>query len=425
MSNYYFIKSKLAGNVIDIQKASTASGALLDAYPQKTSGTDNQLWEFVADPAGSGYYFIKSKLDGNVIDIQKASTAAGALLDAYPQKTSGTDNQLWRFLEDPAGSGYCFISSKLDGSVIDIQGASTSAGAGLDAYPQKFSGTDNQLWEVVGGSFPSPVAAVAAPGSGLTGSSNYYLYGGLTSKGGQIPLMGLVVTIDIIEDLVGSPPFSFQFNAWSPKGDLDAWQQYGVSMIPGSSQWDSFAENWPTGGNNLFNLEEPGFVTMANGTTLPKGTKIVIELLYSGSNVSGSICTFYNGAGSKLGSQQINIIGQPLAAGGTIAESDLAPIIALQLNLVGWGNYANTVFSGGAGTITYSSTTPMTALPGPPSDAEATNIITGEQANSGYGSLPSGASKTFYQAFGVTSAHAPTTLPGSQLHKRTSPRLVD
>ena len=42
----------------------------------------------------STYYSIKSKLDGNVIDIQGAATKAGAGLDAYPQKTSGSDNQL-------------------------------------------------------------------------------------------------------------------------------------------------------------------------------------------------------------------------------------------------------------------------------------------------------------------------------------------
>jgi Ricin-type beta-trefoil lectin domain-like len=418
--SYFFIKSKLDGNVIDIQRASTKGGALLDSFPQKTTGTDNQLWEFVPDPAGSGYCFIKSKLDGNVIDIQRASTSVGAGLDAFPQKTSGTDNQLWQFLEDPAGSGYCFIKSKLDGNVIDIHRASTSSGAGLDAFQQKISGTDNQLWAVVGGSFPLTVLAVPAPTSGLLGNSNYYLYGGVKSGRKFIPLMGLVVTIEITDDLVGTPPFSFQLNAWSPKAEFDAWQQYGVSMIPNTSQWDSFAENWPTGGANLFNLEEPGFVTMANGTTLPKGTKIVIELLYSGSNISGSICTFHNAAGANLGSQRINIIGQPLAAGGTIAESDLAPIVALQLNLVGWGNYANTVFSSGAGTITYSSTTPMTALSGPPPDAEATNIITGEQANSGYSVLQSGSSRSFHQSFGVSSAHAPTTEPDSRLHRRTS-----
>jgi Ricin-type beta-trefoil lectin domain-like len=76
---------------------------------------------------------------------------------SFPQKTTGTDNQLWEFVADPAGSGYYYIKSKLDGNVIDIQRASTSVGAGLDAFPQKISGTDNQLWAVVGGSFPSTV----------------------------------------------------------------------------------------------------------------------------------------------------------------------------------------------------------------------------------------------------------------------------
>jgi hypothetical protein len=99
------------------------------------------------------FCFVKSKLNGNVIDIRGGSTGAGALLDAYPQKPS-TNNQLWQFVPDPAGSGYYFIQSQLDGNVIDIQGASTTAGALLDAYPQKTTGTDNQLWEAVGGMFP-------------------------------------------------------------------------------------------------------------------------------------------------------------------------------------------------------------------------------------------------------------------------------
>ena len=163
MSTYCTIQGKLSGNVIDIQGASKESGALLDAFPDKKA--DNQLWEFVPDPAGSGYFFIKSKLSGNVIDIQGASTKSGALLDAFPQKT-GVDpfnpetwpnNQLWAFNPDPAGSGYYFIRNKLSGNVIDIQGASKDSGARLDAYPQKATDNDNQLWKAVGGAFPGPV----------------------------------------------------------------------------------------------------------------------------------------------------------------------------------------------------------------------------------------------------------------------------
>jgi hypothetical protein len=156
-----FIKSKLSGNVIDIVGASTQAGAPLNAWPQKQTGTDNQIWELVPDPAGSGYYFIKSKLNGNVIDIVGASTQAGAQLDAWPQKSTGTDNQLWELVPDPAGSGYYFIKSKLNGNVIDIVGASAAAGTRLDAWPQKPTGNDNQLWGLV--LAPAQPTAVAAP----------------------------------------------------------------------------------------------------------------------------------------------------------------------------------------------------------------------------------------------------------------------
>jgi hypothetical protein len=156
MSAFVFIKNRLSGNVIDIQDASTKSGALLNAFSQKTSENDNQLWEFVPDAAGSGYYFIKSKLSGNVIDIEGASAKPGTPLDAFLQKATGNDNQLWEFVPDPAGSGYHFIRSKLAGNVIDIEGASAKPGARLDAFPVKTSGNENQLWQAVGGKFPPP-----------------------------------------------------------------------------------------------------------------------------------------------------------------------------------------------------------------------------------------------------------------------------
>ena len=156
MSTYCTIQSKLSGNVIDIQKASKTAGALLDAFPPKSSENDNQLWEFVPDPAKSGYYFIKSKLSGDVIDIQDNPQKTFGLLDAFPQKKSGADNQLWEFIPEQ-GSNYFFIRSKFDGRVIDVGQASKKPGAQLDVFPQKATNADNQLWQAVGGDFPGPV----------------------------------------------------------------------------------------------------------------------------------------------------------------------------------------------------------------------------------------------------------------------------
>jgi hypothetical protein len=89
---YFFIKSKL-GNVIEVASASGKSVPGLNANPQKT-GTDDQLWNFALDPVGSGYYSIVSKVNGNVIEIPGASQTAGALLGVAKQTATDADDQL-------------------------------------------------------------------------------------------------------------------------------------------------------------------------------------------------------------------------------------------------------------------------------------------------------------------------------------------
>lgn len=151
------IMSKL-GNVIDIMEASAGTGARIDTWPRRATRDDNQQWSFDADPAGSGYYFIKSALDGNVIDVARSATGGGAWLDAVPRRSREYTSQLWAFVPDPAGSGYSFIRNALDGSVIDVAGTSMSFGARLDAWPQKTTECDNQLWKPLDGSFPRPAS---------------------------------------------------------------------------------------------------------------------------------------------------------------------------------------------------------------------------------------------------------------------------
>jgi hypothetical protein len=98
---------------------------------------------------------IKNLARGFVVGIR--GTFAGAPLNVGHPLNGGNyhQSQLWQFYQDPAGSGYCFIVSKANGNVIDIERASTKAGAPLCAYPLKPAGYDNQLWRVFNGSFPS------------------------------------------------------------------------------------------------------------------------------------------------------------------------------------------------------------------------------------------------------------------------------
>jgi hypothetical protein len=165
----------------------------------------------------------------------------------------------------------------------------------------------------------------------------------------------------------------------------------------------SFAKGFPPGaGASLFDIEANGFVDLPNQTTIPAGTRIVIKLSYDANgNVDGTVVTVYDGEGAELGSQTISLLGQPLTAGGTITEADLAPIVAIQVDIVGWASAAATAFTSGLGTISYHSSTPMTARYWEPTDAGSTHV-SAETANSTYGLLAPGPSSRLVQTFGIS-----------------------
>jgi Ricin-type beta-trefoil lectin domain-like len=398
---HQFIMSKLIGNMIDIKHASTHSGAHLDAYPQKTTQNDNQLWEFVPDPDGSGYFLIESKLNGNVISIQGGATASlksGTPIVAAPEKKSGVagqrDFQLWQFLEDPAGSGYCFIMSKLDGDVIDIKHSSTEAGAALVSYPMKTSGADNQLWTVVGGPFPKTVSVAAAPSSGLGSHSNYILSADCK------PLINLFVQIDVTEDIVcqsasGSTlGFSFQLNCYSPKKSIVAYQQYVLGLIENNLCYN--VNNWPVGGPALINLGTPTLMSLPTAR-IPAGYQLLIGF---GNDTVGNVTGAFWIVRDNLGNTLANVT-QDLTSFGTDGLEYVAPVVAFELNLVGPYNLEKAVLSSGAGTFLYVVERPkLTALSARPACTES-SAETGETANSRYGALPASPNLVLKQTFNV------------------------
>jgi hypothetical protein len=384
---YYAIKSKLDGTLIDIAGASTKSGTGLDAYPEKLSDNDNQLWNFVPDPDGSGCYYIVSKLNGDVIDIQGASKEAGALLDAYPKKSSA-DNQLWYFVADPEGSGYCFIVSKLNGNVIDIQKSSTISGAALDSYPVKFTNYQNQLWKVVGGSFPSVVQTVRTPpGNLLNGNSNYFL-----DSGGDA-LYGLSVSVKFTSDFVSSANgYSFQLNCYSTEGPTitTEWQQYVIYASPGDTQLYARIDTWADAKltDELNRIDAP----LANlpTPTIPEGYSFNIALTYLGDSaiVTGATYTVTDSSGKSVGSTTITIVGNSLRTTGAPAtEANLAPVAAFQFTIGGDYGSTRATLTGGTGKVTYVSPVGLAAQGSEPSYT-AFGTGTAENANLQFGFLP-------------------------------------
>lgn len=162
MAAYYNIQSYMTdvGGVpllidIGVNEPDGAGGYYL--YTNQPTGSETQWWTFVDD--SSGYVFIQSQWEdanGNhvVIDIHGGSNNPGTRLDGYPKKSANYDNQLWKPVLD-VSSGYVFYQSKLTDPegmvlVIDVQGNSTALKTPLDAFTQKSTKYENQLWQLAG-----------------------------------------------------------------------------------------------------------------------------------------------------------------------------------------------------------------------------------------------------------------------------------
>jgi len=396
----YFVIQSALGTVVDIVGASTKAGAGLDAYTQKKSDNENQLWTFVADPAGSGYYYIVSKLTGNVIDIEGAATKAGTRLDAHPRKVaddgfSASKNQLWYFVLDPSGTGDCFIASALDGNVIDIQGASATPGALLDADAVKLTGFTNQLWKVVGGVFPSMVQTVPAPSVLGNGNVNWNL-------GGQgAAVTGLSATVDFISDFVSTANgYSFQLNCYSTEPSSTEWQQFVIWCDPGDTQLYARIDTWasPSKSSELNRIDSPLYNLPS--TTIPSGYSFIISIDYYQDPqqqytdqytaiVAGATWTVRNNKQETVGTTSISIVGQTLRTTSNPATmANLAPIAAFEFCIGGNYGSSRATLTSAAGNITYNSTAGLAVSTTEPTYTAFNDPGTGENANLLFGPMP-------------------------------------
>ena len=91
----------------------------------------------------SGNYKLISRNSGQALDVIGASTANGAGVDQWPY--NGGANQQWNIVS--VGGGYYKLLSRNSGQALDVAGASTTNGALIDQWPD--SGTANQQWSIV------------------------------------------------------------------------------------------------------------------------------------------------------------------------------------------------------------------------------------------------------------------------------------
>jgi len=124
MAQYYLIKGKQSGLVLDIKKGSTASGADVIIYTKH--GKDNQLW--YDDPATGT---IRSKQTGYCLDLDND------MLVVRPY--GGGHHQKWERV------GQFIRSRNNHNRVLDVYGGKKSAGSKVGVFD--FHGNENQQWE--------------------------------------------------------------------------------------------------------------------------------------------------------------------------------------------------------------------------------------------------------------------------------------
>jgi hypothetical protein len=260
-------------------------------------------------------------------------------------------------------------------------------------------------------------AVVAPPPSVLAGNSNYWITAANPNARTGLPITGLNVAVAVTQDLQIPNGLSIQLNGWSAPTSNVVWQQYGFSVTPPSLGWG--IENWPTpayrtqlglpaGGSLNFPASlEPNLPVLPRAGALPAG--YVLDIVFhndANGNITGTTYQVTDSCGVTSSVGPVNIVGTslvPSGAQGTIPASALAPIYALQLNLVNMPG-STIVFSSGAGTITYSASEPLYVSNHQPSWTAAQGVVTGENSTIAYSELSSTPSSTIVQQFGNSNA---------------------
>jgi hypothetical protein len=360
------------------------------------NGIDAALW------SGSKCYFFKG---AEYIRVTRGDTGPGVVDPGYPAPISVWN---WGSFGADGIDGALYSGSKCYFFKGDkyIRVSRSDQGPGLldPGYPAPISvwswgafgarGIKAPLYS--GGPLVPP-----PPMTGLVSNSNYFM----ESNGNS--LLGLSATVNVDVDVISSAnAWSMQLNGYSASGDSTGVQQYVVYVSPDSTQLFARIDNWTTDLTELIRAD----VALASlpTTTLPAGYAISITLNNDSSgNVTGATYVVTDNTGRTLGNKTINIVGQNLRTTNTPATSaNLAPLRAFQFNIGGDYGGARATLTSGAGTITYSASTPLSTVNTPPSYIDDRTAVTVESANLGFGPLPASANNAVTQSFQATAEAA-------------------
>jgi Hemopexin len=415
-SKCYFFKDK---EYIRVTRGVDGPGDVDPGYPRPISdwgwgsfghnGIDAALW------CGDVCYFFRGK---QYIRVHRGETDFGTVDTGYPKPISrwgwgsfganGIDSALY------SGSKCYFFSGT---QVIRVSRGDEGRGIIDPDFPQdihvyfnwpgKFGlkGIDAALYS--GGPLAPP------PSTGLVSNYNYFF------KDHDNNLQDVSATINFDSDFVSAAwGFGFQLNCYSVdvSGVIVTWQQYLIYVAPGSDKIVAMIDNWagsydePTTNPiyEIVNIKTP-FANLPSADRIPAGYQFKIALNYdSNDNVTGATYTVTDDTGAVQGTTN-SVIGHDLSTppngkalpGTPATAADLAPVVSFTFDIGGFLDSKTAALASGRGTVTYSSSNPLTPTPTEPLFT-IFDDGTAENANLIFTPLPQAASTSITQSFRAT-----------------------
>ncbi|WP_072479563.1 RICIN domain-containing protein [Amycolatopsis australiensis] len=120
----YTLTAEHSGKLLDIAGVSTAAGALLQQWT--ATGGQNQQFDFL--DSGDGYYRVRARHSGLVLQVAGSGTGA----DISQQPDSGSAAQQWRVTD--LGGGVVSLVNRLSGLTMDVWGASAADGTRVSQW---------------------------------------------------------------------------------------------------------------------------------------------------------------------------------------------------------------------------------------------------------------------------------------------------
>jgi hypothetical protein len=259
------------------------------------------------------------------------------------------------------------------------------------------------------------------PPKNFASNHNYWIYAG------GAPIRGLTVTMEVTEDVAAPTGLNLQLNGNSPADANCVYQQYCMGIDPRhktrlgwsnenfpSAKWRWALHNrhgLPCGKNphpdeqtcrgDIFNMHGVVgfFPRMIN--RLPAGSKLVWKLIDDADGtIVGASYTFVNPEGKRTSTGPQLIKAFRLEGGrADVDPQSCAPVLAVQMNIVGLNGGAYTELRTGAGRIIYEAAVALTPEGQQPAATSARGVSTAETSNIRYAELTAAPGRKIVQKF--------------------------